>query len=42
MFKKKNPNEPKPEYSFSWGILIFIGVIALAMIACIIFIILNS
>ena len=39
MFKKKNENEPKTELSVPWGLLIFIGVIVLAMIACIIVIV---
>lgn len=36
---KKNNNEPKPEYSFSVGLLIFIGAIVAAMVACIIVIV---
>ena len=40
MFRKRKENEPKPEYSLPWGLLILIGIIVLAMIACII-IILN-
>lgn len=37
--KKKNENEPKPEYSAPWLLLIIIGAIILAMIACIIVIV---
>lgn len=32
----KNKKEPKPEYSFSWGLIIFMGVIVAAMVALII------
>lgn len=39
IFKKRNENEPKPEYSIPWGILLMIGIIVLAMIACIIVIV---
>lgn len=35
---KKNNKEPKPNFEFSWGILIFVGVVIVAMIVLIILI----